>query len=286
MSGSPLVARVPDTPPWRRPRVPTPSPCTTGGESEPVFVTAPPGDQRLFVIERPGYIQVIHNGITSQFLDIHDLVDTTGERGLALDGVRSQLREQWALLRLLQRQRGAPEPAVGDIHIDEFHVGRSERCEQGDPPPRRSATAARATTTAASLRQGRAALHLGWRGGRRANAQTLANPLGKILRINPHGGSRDPAVESVCRESHPGDLVSSDCEIPSGSPVAHPPDRGHIGDQGPRGGRLRTVLGRPRRRRELGWPSCELAGSCGRGFDGHPSWTIRTPIRGAGSPRE
>ena len=38
---------------------------------QPIFVTSPPGDPRLFVVERPGFIEVLHDGTVSQFLDIH-----------------------------------------------------------------------------------------------------------------------------------------------------------------------------------------------------------------------
>src|SRR4051795_9092694 len=49
---------------------------------QPVFATSPPGDPRLFVVERPGFIQVLHDGTVSQFLDIHTQTTVDGERGL------------------------------------------------------------------------------------------------------------------------------------------------------------------------------------------------------------
>ena len=52
------------------------------GFSQPVFLTAPAGDPRLFVVERGGRVQMIANGVTSTFLDISARVDATGERGL------------------------------------------------------------------------------------------------------------------------------------------------------------------------------------------------------------
>src|SRR5919108_543429 len=53
-----------------------------GSFDAPSFVTSPPGDPRLFVVERAGRIQVMHDGAVSQFLDIHTQVTTVGERGL------------------------------------------------------------------------------------------------------------------------------------------------------------------------------------------------------------
>jgi len=52
------------------------------GFSEPVALAAPPGDSRLFIVEKAGRIQVMNNGASSTYLDISGLVDAEGERGL------------------------------------------------------------------------------------------------------------------------------------------------------------------------------------------------------------
>lgn len=52
------------------------------GFDNPLFVTAPKGDSRVFVVERRGVIWVINQGRRSIYLDISDQVDTEGERGL------------------------------------------------------------------------------------------------------------------------------------------------------------------------------------------------------------
>ncbi|WP_258000869.1 hypothetical protein [Janthinobacterium sp. ROICE36] len=53
------------------------------GLSAPIFLTAPPGDSRLFILERPGRIRVVQNGnlLATPFLDISSLTTTSGERG-------------------------------------------------------------------------------------------------------------------------------------------------------------------------------------------------------------
>ena len=58
-------------------------PVATGLES-PVFLTAPSGDARLFVVEQPGRIRVIRNGrlVPRPYLDISAKVGYGGERGL------------------------------------------------------------------------------------------------------------------------------------------------------------------------------------------------------------
>jgi glucose/arabinose dehydrogenase len=52
------------------------------GLSSPLYVAAPKGDKRLFVVEKPGVIRVIKGNKTSTFLDISGRVDNNGERGL------------------------------------------------------------------------------------------------------------------------------------------------------------------------------------------------------------
>ncbi|MGH8790882.1 MAG: PQQ-dependent sugar dehydrogenase [Telluria sp.] len=55
-----------------------------GGFSAPIFLTAPLGDSRLFVVERAGRIRIVHNGalVATPFLDIAALTTIDGERGL------------------------------------------------------------------------------------------------------------------------------------------------------------------------------------------------------------
>lgn len=55
-----------------------------GGMAAPTFLTAPPGDPRLFIVERAGRIRIFANGalLDAPFLDISARTTTTGERGL------------------------------------------------------------------------------------------------------------------------------------------------------------------------------------------------------------
>lgn len=52
------------------------------GYDQPVFLTAPTGDSRLFVVEKTGRIKVQQGGSVSTWLDISSQVNTDGERGL------------------------------------------------------------------------------------------------------------------------------------------------------------------------------------------------------------
>jgi glucose/arabinose dehydrogenase len=54
------------------------------GLTSPVYLTAPVGDARLFVVEQPGRIRIVKDGqlLTTPFLDISSRVLSGGERGL------------------------------------------------------------------------------------------------------------------------------------------------------------------------------------------------------------
>lgn len=57
---------------------------TAAGFNQPLFVTAPQGDARLFVVEKGGTIRVVQGGSTlaTPFLDMSASVSTAGEGGL------------------------------------------------------------------------------------------------------------------------------------------------------------------------------------------------------------
>jgi len=54
------------------------------GLDSPLFLTAPPNDARLFVLEQPGRVRVVKNGqlVATPFLDIASKLTSGGERGL------------------------------------------------------------------------------------------------------------------------------------------------------------------------------------------------------------
>lgn len=71
---------------------PPPPPSTFGiqlqqvasGLMSPVFLTAPSGDARLFIVEQPGRIRILKNGALTgvPFLDVSARISSSGERGL------------------------------------------------------------------------------------------------------------------------------------------------------------------------------------------------------------
>jgi glucose/arabinose dehydrogenase len=64
------------------------------GLADPVALAHPPGDSRLFVVERAGRIRVIRNGVlrSTPFLDIRSVVNDAGEGGLLSVAFRPDYR--------------------------------------------------------------------------------------------------------------------------------------------------------------------------------------------------
>jgi glucose/arabinose dehydrogenase len=161
-----------------------------GTFNSPIYITAPTGDPRLFVVERGGTIQVLHDGARTQFLDIHTMVDTTGERGLLSMAFDPSYASN-GLFYVFFNDNGTAGATAGDIHIDEFHV--SSNPNVADAASRRPVMTI-GHSSASNHNGGQ--LQFGSDGllyvsvgeaGNGANAQTLSNALGKVLRIDPHG---------------------------------------------------------------------------------------------------
>jgi glucose/arabinose dehydrogenase len=94
------------------------APVASGLES-PLFLTAPPGDARLFVVEQPGRVRVIKAGklLPTPFLDVTADVSFGGERGLL--GVAFHPRyARTGYLYLDYTDRH------GDTRIVRYHVSR------------------------------------------------------------------------------------------------------------------------------------------------------------------
>src|SRR3954454_11898081 len=160
---------------------------------EPVFATSPPGDPRLFVVERPGFIQVVHDGTVTRFLDIHTMVNTDGERGLLSMAFDPNYASNGLFYVFYTGDGPNAGGALGDIHIDEFHV--SSNPDVADAASRRTVW----TFSHAVQFHNGGQLQFGPDGylyisvgdnGNGANAQDGANPYGKILRIDPHGSGQ------------------------------------------------------------------------------------------------
>jgi glucose/arabinose dehydrogenase len=226
-----------------------------GTFNSPIYATAPAGDPRLFVVERGGTIQVLHDGTRTQFLDISALTTTDGERGLLSMAFDPQYASNGLFYVFYTGDGVDAGGALGDIHIDQFQVSAD---------PNVADLASRTTLLTfphgASNHNG-GQLQFGPDGllyasvgdnATGSNAQSLANFYGKILRIDPHGslreiwslGLRNPFRFSFDRLT--GDLVIGDVGETQREEVDFSPLSAGDG-----------------RGANYGWPNCEgFLGSC------------------------
>jgi glucose/arabinose dehydrogenase len=79
--GSQFESETPDLPEGPVPVTLAP---VASGLVFPLYLTAPPGDPRLFIVEKGGTIRIVENGalLPTPFLDLSALVSTGGEQGL------------------------------------------------------------------------------------------------------------------------------------------------------------------------------------------------------------
>ena len=86
----------------------------------PVYLTAPAGDPRLFIVEQAGRIRVVKNGRaeSNAFLDIADRVRSGGEQGLLSMAFHPEYRTNGQFFVNFTDKSG-------DTHVERFTVSRS-----------------------------------------------------------------------------------------------------------------------------------------------------------------
>ena len=173
---------------------------SVGNFIEPVYMTSPPGDPRLFVVERGGRIQVVQDGTTSQFLDIHDRTTTVGDRGM-LSMAFDPDYARTGLFYVFYTGTAAADGQEGLGHVDEFHV--SSNPNVADAATRRPVLTISRPNAMDDLnggqlqfgRDGYLYISVGDADNHDATAQNLALLNGKLLRIDPHGAT--PGAYSI-----------------------------------------------------------------------------------------
>jgi glucose/arabinose dehydrogenase len=98
----------------------------SGSFRSPVYVTSPPGDARLFVVEQAGRIKVVKDGRTlpEPFLDISSRVRSGGEQGLLSMAFHPEYRSNgWFYVNFTDRS--------GDTRVERFKV--SANADVADP---------------------------------------------------------------------------------------------------------------------------------------------------------
>jgi glucose/arabinose dehydrogenase len=89
-----------------------------GTFERPVLVTAPAGDDRLFVVEQTGAVRIVRDGriVETPFLDLRDHVTAQGESGLLSIAFSPDYAATGRLYAFYNSRTGA----YGDVRISEF----------------------------------------------------------------------------------------------------------------------------------------------------------------------
>ncbi len=184
------------------------------GLSAPLFLTAPAGDPRLFIVERAGRIRILQNGtlLATPFLDISARVSIAGERGLLSMAFDPQYASNGLFFIFFTDLNG-------DIAIERFQVSG------GDPNLADPASSLRIITIA---------------------HRDFANHNGGLVAFGPDGflyigtgdggGGGDPLGNGQNLDSLLGKLLRIDVRNSSaGEPYAVPPLNPFVGQAGRRG---------------------------------------------------
>ena len=157
-----------------------------GDFSEPVQVTGAPGDdERLYVVEQAGTIDVVRNGVTSEFANLTAAVEHGGEQGLLSMAFAPDFATSRRLYVYYTQDGGQAN------RIDEL---RAPTGDAVDPASRRLVLSI-PHTTATNHNGGQIQfgpdgmlyLATGDGGDTPAAARDLDSLLGKLLRIDPRG---------------------------------------------------------------------------------------------------
>src|SRR3954469_19583434 len=169
-----------------------------GSFSSPVYLTAPPGDGRLFVVEQGGTVRVIKDGTTlpTPFLDVRSRITSGGERGLLSIAFPPDYASSGLFYAYFTN-------ANGDIQVDELarSAGNPDVAEAGArrtlftiPHP------GQANHNGGQLQFGPDGLLYagtgdgGGAGDPNGNAQNTGSRLGKLLRLDPRQSGAQPEI--------------------------------------------------------------------------------------------
>ncbi len=181
------------------------------GLEQPLYLTSPPGDSRLFIVEQPGRIRVVRGGrlLPTPFLDLTRIVSDGGERGLLSVAFHPGYARN-GLFYLNYTDRN------GNTRIERYHVSADP--DRGDP-------------ASGKLVLGVAQPYANHNGG-----HLLFGPDGMLyVGMGDGGGGGDPGGNGQNRGTLLGALLRLD--VDHGDPYAIPADN--------------PFAGRPRMRGEI-----------------------------------
>ncbi len=162
-----------------------------GDFDQPVFVAQPPGSEDLYVVEKPGRVQLLRGGKATQVLDISGKVADSGEQGL----LSIALHPEFESSRLLYAYYTGNDQ---DQRVVEFAVADDGTVEAGsEREVLRMADFASNHNGGSILFGPDGLLYIGTGDGGisddpERNGQDLGSLLGKLLRIDPHARPNRP----------------------------------------------------------------------------------------------
>jgi len=178
------------------------------GFDDPVHLVAPPGDPRLFVVERPGQVWVLHDGTPTDtpFLDIRPLVGTGGERGLLSLAFHPDYAANGRFFV-------SHTDSAGDTRVVEYAV--SEDPDRADPGSARNV------------------LEVDQPFGNHNGGKILFGPDGRLYVALGDGGS---GGDPLGHGQDPGTLLGAllRIDVDGGTPYTVPPDNPYVGVPGAR----------------------------------------------------
>jgi glucose/arabinose dehydrogenase len=181
------------------------------GLSFPVYLTAPAGDPRLFIVEKGGRVRIVKDGrlLPEPFLDISGEVSTGSEQGLLSLAFHPGYASNGRFFVDFTNREG-----VGNTRVIEYLV--SSDPDRADPNPVRTVLAQDQPFQ-------------NHNGG-----LILFGPDGKLyVGLGDGGGGGDPRGNGQDKTTLLGKILRID--VDGGSPYAIPPDNPFVGDSAARG---------------------------------------------------
>lgn len=179
------------------------------GLQAPLYLTAPAGDSRLFVVEQPGRIRVIVGGVLQQtpFLDLTSRVSYGGEQGL----LSVAFHPDYAANGYFYVDY---TDTAGDTRVERYHVG-------ADP-------------NVADPGSAKLILFVDQPYANHNGGLVVFGPDGKLyVGLGDGGSGGDPQGNGQNRSTLLGKLLRLD--VDAGDPYAVPPDNPFVGVSGARG---------------------------------------------------
>jgi glucose/arabinose dehydrogenase len=176
------------------------------GLEMPVYLTSPPGDRRLFIVELPGRIRIVDQGRLEKrpFLDLTDRVRSGGERGLLSVAFHPRFAENGRLFVYYTGHDGA-------LHIERYTANRQR--------------------TAADPASAHSLIVVPHRRSNHNGGLLLFGPDGMLWAgLGDGGGAGDPDHNGQNRATLLGKLLRIDVDhgdpyaIPTGNPFARQTD--------------------------------------------------------------